>query len=113
MPQASVTAGGVGTTIAATHEAVAVVGGIAANGSTLDSNSMNISLGVAFTVGISPGISHVTFTSRRSAGNGTGNVGNRLPQASFTAGGVGTTMSATQEAVAVVLAGIAETVHAR
>ena len=33
LPQASLTAGGVGTTIAATHEAVAVVGGIAANGS--------------------------------------------------------------------------------
>ena len=63
---------------------------------------MNISLGVAFTVGISPGISYVTFTSWRGADNGTCNVGYRAPQASLTAGGVGTTIAATHEAVAVV-----------
>ena len=63
---------------------------------------MNISLCVAFTVGICPGISYVTFTSRRSALTGPVMLVIRLPQASFTAGGVGTTIAATHEAVAVV-----------
>ena len=64
LPQLSVTIGNVGITMSATQATVAVVGAIAANGRRLNSNGMGVNLRIAFTVGVSPGVYHVAFTSR-------------------------------------------------
>src|SRR5687768_18547073 len=101
LPQLSVTVGGVCTTISAIQSTVALVGGIAWNGSN---STVTV---FSYCWQLPSQSTHVPYTTLfRSQVGGvetTGPVGvSVLPQLSVTVGGVGTTISAIQSTVALV-----------
>src|SRR5687767_15982737 len=101
LPQLSVTVGGVGTTISAIQSTVALVGGIAVNGS----NSTVTVCTYCWELPSQSVYVHPYTTALPIFGGveTTGPVGvSVLPQLSVTVGGVGTTISAIQSTVALV-----------